>query len=245
VAVTNLRGEFVLISRSPIESADLRIEGNVVATQIVYGCKPQANPRRIVMTRGATLKGRIVRDGKPVAGVAVGLVQTSRSAQSFLGELEIGTDADGRFTFLNVHPDDSYFVYGLISSLKDQGAVPVHRVEVGSDGSTSDVGDLTVVPGHRVSGRVLLSDEKPVPPKTRLLFSREGAWDSLAVELDGEGKFEVAGLPTERYSVNVSLKGYRISSKNRSQDPNNPFQLVGSIDEDIKGLKILMEPGSP
>ena len=76
------------------------------------------------------------------------------------------------------------------------------------------------------------------------MVSREDAWDSRRVELDADGRFEISGLPTEKYSLSVSLRGYRISSKNHSVDAQNPFQLVGTIDQDIDSLKILMEPGS-
>ena len=228
MAVTNLRGEFVLTSKSPIEYADLRVEGNGVATRIVPGRKPEANPQQIRMTAGATLTGRLVRDGKPVPGAAVGLVQVSRSSSTFLGDTSIGTDQDGRFTFLNVHPDEDYFVYGLMGTLqrrrrRRRPPGPRRRRRA----RPTDAGDLPVVRGHRIKGRVLLSDGKPIPPKTRLMVSREDAWDSQRVELDPEGRFEIAGLPTERYSLNVSLKGYRISPKNHSVDSQNPGSSSG------------------
>jgi hypothetical protein len=89
----------------------------------------------------------------------------------------------------------------------------------------------------------VLSDGNAIPPKTRLSLSREEAWDHQEVELDANGRFEISGLPTEKYSLNVSLRGYRISSKNHSADGQNPWRLVGTIDQDIDGLKILMEPG--
>ena len=243
VAVTNLRGEFVLTSKSPINYADLLIEGNGVAPRIVAACKPERNPQRIVMTAGATLTGRLVRDGKPVPGAAVGLAQVSRNAETFLGDTSIGTDSDGRFTFVNVHPDDDYFVYGMMGTFHDEGAVDAKQVHVGGEGTTTNVGDLFVVRGHRVKGRVILSDGKPLPPKTRLLTSREDAWDTLRVELGPDGTFEIRGLPTERYTVNVMVKGYRLSPKNHSIDGQNFFRLLGTIDQDIDPLKILLEPG--
>jgi hypothetical protein len=244
VAVTNLRGEFVLTSISPINYADLNVEGSGVAPRIVTGRKPEANPHTIKMTAGATLSGRVVRDGKPVAGAAVGLVQASRSSSTFLGDTSIGTDEQGRFTFLNVHPDESYFVYGLMGTFKDDGAVNAHAVRVGGEGATRDAGDLPVVRGHRIKGQVVLADGKTIPPKTRLMVSREDAWDSKRVELDAQGRFEITGLPTERYSVHVSLRGYRISSKNHSADSQVADQLVGTIDQDIDTLKIQLEPGA-
>ncbi len=244
VAVTNLRGEFVLTSKSPITDADLCIEGNGVAPRIVPGRKPEANPHTIKMTAGATLTGRLVRDGKPVAAATVGLVQANRSSTTFLGDTSIGTDAQGKFAFLNVHADENYFVYGLMGSFTDGGAVAAKAVRVGGEGATTDAGDLPVVRGHRIKGQVILADGKAIPPKTRLLVSREDAWDSKGAELDGEGRFEITGLPTERYSLNISLRGYRISSKNHSADSQVAGRLIGTIDQDIDLLKILMEPGA-
>ena len=243
VAVTNLRGEFVLTAISPITYADLKVEGNGAAPRVVAGRKPESNPHTIRMTAGVTLTGRLVRDGKRVSEAAVGLVQSNRGLGTDLGDQTIGTDEHGGFTFLNVHPNEDYVVYGMMGSIKGGGAVAAVRVHSGADGATTDVGDLRVVRGHRVKGRVMLSDGKPIPPKTRLLLSREEAWDSQRVELGAEGGFELSELPTEKYSLNISLPGYRISSKNHSVDGQNTWQLVGTIDQDIDSLKILMEPG--
>ena len=244
VAVTNLQGEFVLTSKSPINHCDLNVEGSGVAPRIVSGRKPQSNPHTIKMTAGATVIGRIVREGKPVAGVSVGLVQATGVRRRFLGGTAIGTDEQGKFTFLNVHPDEDYFVYGVMESFKDGTAVAAQVLRVGGEGATTDAGDLAVVPGHRIRGQVILADGKAVPPKTRLMVSRQHAWDSRRVELDPSGRFEVAGLPTERYSLSVSLRGYHLSRKNHSIDSQNPYVLLGTIDQDIDTLKILLEPGS-
>ena len=223
LAVTNLAGEFVLTSKSPIEHVDLLVEGSGVAPRIVTGLRPERNPHTLKMTRGATLTGRVVRDGKPEAGVVVGLVQASRGFQTFLGDTTIGTGPDGRFAFLNVLANEDYFVYGVMDSFRGGEAVAAAPVRSGGEDATTNAGDLPVVAGHRVRGRVILSDGKPVPPRTRLTMSREDAWDTRQVEVAPDGGFEVSGLPTERYSVNILLKGYRLSSKNHSLDPQNPF----------------------
>ena len=242
VAVSNRRGEFVLTANSPITYAGLKIEGNGVAPRIVAGRKPEANPHTIRMNSGVTLTGRLVRDGKPVPNAAAGLVQANRGLSTFLGDLSIGTDKEGLFTFLNIHPDEDYFVYGMMGAIKDGGAVAAVRVHSGGDGATTNAGDLPVVPGHQIKGQVLLSDGSPIPPKTRLMVSRQDAWDHQEVELDREGRFEISSLPTEKYSLNIFLRGYRLSVKNHSIDPQVTGQLSGTIDQDIDSLKILMEP---
>ncbi len=234
----------MLTANSPITYADLKVEGNGVAPRIVPGKKPEANPHTIKMTAGVTLTGRLVRDGKPVAGAAGGAGASQPKPQHVSGRYVDRDRQEGRFTFLNVHPDEDYFVYGMMGTIKDGGAVAVVRVHSGGDGTTTDAGDLRVVRGHRLKGQVLLSDGKPIPPKTRLMVSRQDAWDHQEVELDREGRFEISGLPNEKYSMSVSLRGYRISAKNHSIDPQVAGQLVGTIDQDIDSLKILMEPES-
>ncbi len=242
-AITDLRGEFTLVSNSPIEYVDLKVRGHGFAPRAAPGLKPEGNPQRIVTNRGSTVTGRLVRDGKPVPGAPVGLVQADRSGGAFFGPTTIGTDAEGRFTFSNARANDNYFVYGMLSALPDAGAVVARPVRSGGEGATIEVGDLQVVRGHWIKGQAILSDGKPIPPKTYLYISREDAWDSRKVELNPEGRFDIAGLPTERYSVSVDLQGYRISPKNHSDDPQNSGRLLGTIDADILGLKILMEPG--
>jgi hypothetical protein len=243
LAVTNLRGEFALAANSPIHDLSVKVEARSLAPRIFHELSPAAGPRDLGLTEGASVSGRLVIEGKPVAGAVIGLVQSDRSMGHYLGDKQVGTDAEGRFLFPNVAPNDKYYVYGIMSSLKGRGAVPVKALELGSDGSLSDAGDLPVVPGHRLSGQVLTSDQKPIPPGTRLLVSREQAWDSQSATLDPDGRFELTGLPTERYSLSVRLKGYHLSDRNKSHSPNNPWQLTGLVDQDTAGLKILMEPG--
>ncbi|MGC8644464.1 MAG: hypothetical protein ACP5XB_31760, partial [Isosphaeraceae bacterium] len=242
-AVTNLLEEFVVTSNSPINDADLLVEGNGVAPRILPGRKPEQNPQRIVMTAGATLTGRLVRDGKAVPGAAVGLSCVSSSGYNVLHDTSIGTDSDGRFTFVNVHSDDDYFVYGVVGTFKNEGAVDARQVHVGGEGTTRNLGDLLVVRGHRVKGRVILSDGKSVPAKARLLIRGKGVPDSLRVELGRDGMFEIKGLLTARYYLSVRVKGYRLSPKNHSFDPESS-RLIGMVDQDIDLLKILLEPVS-
>jgi hypothetical protein len=132
-----------------------------------------------------------------------------------------------------------------MQSLAGRGAVAVRQIEVGpAEFLGNDAGDLQVVPGHTLSGRVVLADGKPVPPKTRLVVGRERAWDVQSVELDDQGRFTVGDLPGgERYSVGVRVPGYHASLKNASVDRLNGGSLRGDIREDVRDLMILLEPG--
>lgn len=242
-AVTDLDGGFALTANSPIRSVSVKVEGRGLAPRIFDGLRPGKKPT-LRLGRGAQVLGRVFVGGRPTPGIVVGLAQADRGMGRFLGHQEVATDADGRFLFANVAPDDAYYVYGIMSSLAGQGSLAARELRVGADGTVLDAGALTVEPAHVLAGRVVLSDGKPIPRGTRLMVSREKAWDSQTATLDADGRFRMEGLPPEQVSVSVRVLGYRLSERNKTRDANNPYLLTGFVDEDIEGLTILLEPGA-
>jgi hypothetical protein len=89
----------------------------------------------------------------------------------------------------------------------------------------------------------MLADGKPVPAGTRVLLSREEAWDIQQAVVDKEGRFAFTGLPPEQYGLTVNVEGYHLSPKNASMDLLNDFQLLGVVREEPVGLRLLLEPG--
>jgi beta-lactamase regulating signal transducer with metallopeptidase domain/uncharacterized GH25 family protein len=243
LAVTDENGEFLLTAKDPFESLDLRVSARAFADKMFTRVAAGTEVHPLAITEGTTVSGRVVSNGKPLPGVSVGLVSADRGVENFTGNFDVATDREGRFTFVNLPPKVGYLVYGLMGSVKQYGAIPARPVAARGDGETVDVGDLPVIPAHKLAGQVVLSDGIPVPARTRLLVSREGAWDSMQLELDKDGRFETAGLPRETVSLSASVKGYRLSARNRSLDQANPFQLVGRIEGDTTNLVILLEPG--
>lgn len=175
--------------------------------------------------------------------MAVGAAQKDRNAETFVSDFQAATDAQGVFQIRNVPSQDTLALYGLMSSLREHGAVGVREVRTGKNGSVADVGDLEVRAGHKLSGRVVLADGKVVPAGTRVLLGRDEAWDTQQAVVDKEGRFTLTGLPAERYSLSVNVRGYHLSPKNAGLDLLNGFQLVGIVREDIEELSLLLEPG--
>jgi len=242
VAVTDASGEFWLISSSPIRRLDVKVEARGLAKRIFSDLKPNKTAR-LRLLRGVQVSGRLVQDGKPVEGVVVGLVQVRRGIGEFVGTHEIATDAGGRFVLSNVTPNDDYYLYGKMATLNKRSALAFRAIKIGADGGRQDLGEVSLQPAHSVSGRVVLADGKPVPSGTQLMVSRQEAWDWQSVMLDAEGRFLVEGIPAEEVAVNVKLKGYHLSPRNKTRDANNPSSLSGYVEQDIKGLTILLEPG--
>ncbi|WP_422929510.1 carboxypeptidase-like regulatory domain-containing protein [Singulisphaera sp. PoT] len=242
IAVTDASGEFWLTARSPIRTLAVKVEARGLARRIV----PELKPGRVAslsLLRGVQVSGRLVRDGKAVEGAVVGLVQVRRGMGEFVGTHEIATDSQGRFVLSNIAPQDDYYLYGKMASLNKDSALTCREIKVGRDGTSQDLGEINMQPAHSVAGRVVLSDGKPIPPGTRLMLSREEAWDWQSATLDPEGKFSIEGVPADEIHVNVRLKGYHLSPKNKTRDGNNPSTLSGFVEEDIRGLTILLEPG--
>jgi len=104
VAVTNLRGEFLLTSKSPIKSITAKVQARGLASKIFRELEPTAPKQELKLGRGVTVTGRILHQGKPLAGVIVGLAQARRTPEDFLGPTQIATDASGRFVFSSVAP---------------------------------------------------------------------------------------------------------------------------------------------
>jgi len=161
---------------------------------------------------------------------------------NFTGDFIIRTSENGRFLFVNLPPNRSYDLYGCMESVQKFGALPVRSVDVGSDDSETDAGDLVVQPGLRLSGQVKLADGTPIPEHTRVLLGRPSAWDTLTVDLPADGHFEFTNVPQETVTLDTRVQGYRFSQRNVSLDQLNPFQLVGQLNADTTNLVVLLEP---
>jgi beta-lactamase regulating signal transducer with metallopeptidase domain len=242
LAVTDEHGDFMITAKKHYDSMDLKISARGYADK-PFTMVPVGVTNQLVMTEGATVTGRVLLNGRPLAHVGVGISGTERQAGSYLGHYEIGTGDDGRFAILNVPPDADFCVYSLMDTMEKSGAVPLRNFRTAKDGATVDLGDLTAAPTHRLAGRVKLADGATIPATTRLLVSRDQAWDSRQFVLDPDGGFEALGVPDEIISLSVRVAGYHISGRNRSLDSLNPFRLIGRVDRDITNLVVLLDAG--
>lgn len=243
MSITNTRGEFLLTGESPAIAYDVEVEARGLATRRFALVRLGDESHELQLTEGATVTGRLMKNGKPLSGITIGLVQDDRSYESFTGAQTIATDAQGRFTFLNVSPPGEWDVYGLMKSMPEKHTIKYQKVRVDGDTTITDVGDLPWSPAFTVGGQIILSDGKPVPAATRLMVGRHRAWDSQTVTLDSGGRFSVSGVPGEEIHVSVSIRGYHLSTQNVSLDRLNLTFLDGTVEKDTPNLRILLEPG--
>jgi hypothetical protein len=241
VAVTNEKGEFEIAYAEPTSKMALMVEARAMAPKFII--LPTGPERQTVMaSEGAVVRGRLVDNGKPVAGAEIGL----NPREGWIGranfvisgspyeEIRIGTQEDGTFTITNVPTPEEWYVYGKMESIASRGGTDSTACATTRDHEEVNVGDIQIKRGYRVQGKVVLSDGKPVPEAMRLIIYSEHNRDNAIAPVSAGGRFEVAGLAPGKYSLFPSLRGYKL----RGDSP----QVEMSIDGDVDNLIITLDP---
>ena len=243
MAVTDEAGEFVLHGREPFEAVGVDVVGRALAKGIFPRLASGDGVHELKLNEGVSVLGRLTKEGKPLAGVEVGIAGAERNSETYVGNYSVATDEEGRFAFMNLPTRKPYFVYGVMKSLKEEGALEAKLVRTDDEGSTVDTGEWKVGPGYTVSGFVHLRDGGEILPKTRISLGREEAWDSQQMDLDSRGHFKFTGVPAESVHISTRITDYRLSARNASIDPYNTMSLIGSIRTNKTDLLIELEPG--
>src|SRR5262249_26298830 len=76
IAVTDEKGEFLLSSKKPFDAMDLQVEARGLARANFPEVAPGPKRHELVLSEGVSLIGRVLRDGKPVKDVIVGVAGT-------------------------------------------------------------------------------------------------------------------------------------------------------------------------
>ena len=194
-------------------------------------------------TTGTSVTGRIVKDGQPLAGIKLDLVQQDRNSETFLDVVSAWTDDTGRFTFPHVHPDLRYDVTPTTKTLAGRGWVDAMPVQATSDDTTVDLGDIALQPGQSVSGKLVASSGSPDWSDAKLTIGRGDTWDDVVdIPVDKDGRFQiksVGGL----CNLMVKLGRFHLSKDNVSAEPFRAEFLEGLINQDISDLQIQVDPG--
>ena len=172
----------------------------------------------IRLSRGATVKGRVLDSrGEAVGGAVVVLESGDAPApagqagahifrdlltRNLKPDVEHRTDSQGRFAIPNVMQGS----YVLAARHEAFGPNRTHPFAVPPAGETV-VPDVVLARGASIRGRVRLKDGLPDPEATVQVSSAAGGAPSMGsmrtVRTDADGRFEVAGLAVGQYRVAV------------------------------------------
>ncbi|MBM4108647.1 MAG: carboxypeptidase regulatory-like domain-containing protein [Phycisphaerae bacterium] len=235
--VTDEDGRFALTYKEPIVGMNLSVSARGFARTCFMSRPPGAHVHELRVGEGAGVAGRLVRDGTPVPGVEVTLVADQSGGRVCFDRQVIATDEKGGFAFAGVLPGQRYVLTASTSQLGG-GCTPPRVIGVEREGQEVEVGDVAVVRGVRVSGRVLPPEGGRIPPGAKLSLSVANAWDGLTVDLGEDGAFEFGEAAPGEFSISLHAPGIFVSHRNPSADRLNENMLVGRIDADLRGLLI-------
>jgi hypothetical protein len=240
---TDAKGEFLLLTKKENVQIDIRVWPRDGAPQSATLLSPGDQVNEISTTPGASITGRVVKEGQPLSGITMRLAQVDRGMEHYIGDFDAVTDESGKFTFKHVMPNDQYYLYATMKSLAEHGAMTMQQFSTTGDETTTEAGDLVIENGYKLSGQFFCSDDKPIPSGMKATLSRWNASDSIDVAVDKEGKFEFTNVPADLYEFYVRANGYHISADNESFEPANARFLLGRVDETIEDLRVQLDPG--
>jgi len=236
VAVSNKDGEFEMAFGKPAKAMILQVAPRGMASSLVT-LTTGAERQSITATDGATVRGRVVNNGKPLANIELGLSTHSRMSGTVFDDMRIGTNENGEFAITNVPAGRIYDLFPRMTALGEKGlSAEVTYVETKDDGQEVHIGDIQTHPAYTLKGRVVLSDGAAIPANMRVNLFLDRMPDSQTVMLGPDGKFEFRGLARGVYSISPAVKGYI------PLDPEKPLEFL--IDRDRADANITLKPGS-
>jgi hypothetical protein len=234
LSVTNAKGEFALRMPDAGGKLDVRVTARSLAPRIERTLVP-GEPRKISLLPGATISGRLLRDGQPAAGIPVKFHQQDRRAANFLGRFEIATNDDGLFVMTNLAPDETYVVSASVAG----SVVEPKLVKTGADETSTDAGVLPVGPGRRIAGTIVPPAGMPAPPKMQLVLDFRATGTSATTEAGPDGRFLFEAVQNGSATLHAPLRGLTVSPRSAWFDPGEE-EIVIPAEGDCLDLQVLL-----
>lgn len=259
MAFTDQQGEFAYRSWENIIACDFSLEADGYVSRRFSEVHPGPGTAEYVLSQGTRVTGRLLKDGQPVPDAGIGIYG------GFLNSRSAVTDGNGRFTFSGLPSHDDFDLFGIMRSLRELGALPRQHIKTGDEGTSIDLGDLNLVKGYTISGRVQMADGTPTsvaaftlarteltpstnraPTKTeesnRDFYGLEHSFDNWRADPGKDGKFEFTGVPGETVSIFLMLKPFDTLSQRNISSDGKGFRLLGMVVSNKTDLVIELEP---
>lgn len=233
LTVTNAQGDFEISYTGTSPAMLVEVEGRGYAPKFAK-LATGSTRTKLVVSDGATIRGILTANGKPVGNAEVGLIAKDRGGYqdklTIVGfpyeEQRVGTGPDGSFLITNVPEPVTWLLYGKMTSMpKGEGTQPV-EVRTNQEKQFLDKVQLVADPAHTITGKLTLSDGHPIPEGMRLTLGSDRVWDTQTVTLNREGSFEIKNIPNGDFCISPSVKGYEAKSVSNS-NCDVPIKIVG------------------
>ncbi len=241
-SVCDTQGRFAMLLPEDYRAVDVEVTADGKAGIAVRLLEPGADEREITIPTGTRVTGRLVYQGRPIEGLRIAVVQLERSGERlFIKAVPDATDKSGRFNFNYLPANERYAIYTLVGdgATENRDLVLSTKLFTAKDNNVSrDLGDLEVQPAVHLRGRVELGDGVFLPADTKLVISRDPAWDLIAIPLASDGSYTVNGLPPETYELRIAARGFEIDSKRMHYQSLGPQSFGIHITNSVDDLRI-------
>ncbi|MBI4556471.1 MAG: sigma-70 family RNA polymerase sigma factor [Candidatus Hydrogenedentes bacterium] len=172
---------------------------------------------RVVLSRGGSVKGRALLEGKPVSGLRLELVPPNE-ANGRIMPVAL-TDDSGEFTFTglrsgpwSVHVDDAELV------MKEKDRV----LQVGENDNQTNIA-IDVAIGGQITGKVLNANSRQPLSGAQVAAKGDEDWILYGEPTDEYGVFTIAGVPEGAYTLEPTKQGYVLADELRvNAGPGKP-----------------------
>lgn len=251
-AVTDAMGYFEIDLVDGVFGVDVEISADGLSSRRFIGLNPNNNSQVLELFEGAHVTGHVKSKGRPVQGMTVCVAQTDQSYRGekfFQNAIPVTTDAQGSFEFKNLFSDQEYCVYTVVGEANRSDSAEIistQKFVTPPNGKTLHIGDLTTVAPVSLSGRLVSSHIDTLEDLT-LSLKRDPAWDLIKVPVARDGSFQIVGLPSKVYEIEIASKNFALDAGRIDTLLWTETSIKRLIDKSIDDLVlpiISIEPGN-
>lgn len=235
VATTDRAGRYELtgLLEAPVLNLSARARGFGTYEMLLRPGVDRILTANFELLPGRTASGRAVdRDGRPIADAYVAALSRSAEGDFVRSErVSTRTGADGRFQLAGLRPD---LPHTLLVRREGLASCLIRGFDARSDAAI-DLGDLVLRPGASLSGRLVSTDDQPIPDAWLDLATSEpgysdpnlglGRW---SLRTGSSGRFHFLDLPPGHHVLHAYVAGLEAEVKAE-------FDLAeGEIERDVE-----------
>jgi hypothetical protein len=244
IAVTNDKGVFELSYAGAASKMALMVEARGMASKFVI-LSTGLQEHKILVSLGALVLGRVIKEGKPVAGIEVGL--TPRDPWqgggnldikgSAYDEIRIGTREDGSFAIPNVPEPEEWSLFPTMESTASVGTAAPVAISTVRDNQELNIGEIRIKDGYHLWGQLTPTEGKEIPSGTRIYIECNSTRDTQSAILSPNGAFQFNALGAGDYTIWSTVQGY--------EPLEGDHALKVSVNRDIDTFKAVLQPSAP
>jgi hypothetical protein len=123
-----------------------------------------------------------------------------------------------------------------MESIAVLGATDPVAFATARDGEEVNVSDIEIHPGHRVRGKVTLSDGAAIADGMRVTLAAQRGFDSQMVLLGRDGRCEFVSIPAGKYEIFPCVRGYQL--------PGQALTVETSVEGGVDNFALVLDPAA-